>query len=435
MGISVRAVAKNSGSSTNATVTIPASAQVGDVIVLAFSQGNTDVQTSSPSTATAGPTTANSTGTLVTKTYLIPVDGTTVAASGSLACAMSATRQWGMNLAVLTGGVGAASLVQFHNESNANTSNVVMPALTTTATDFLMEIAVSKSNGTAVTAFTPPSGWTAQSTQDTANTFGPASVIATYNGNPAAAGTYGSETWTPNQTGGAALGFVLALKPGPTASLTTSPAGLSLSVDGTASSAVSPATISSYDWDWGDSTTHGTGSTASHTYGSAGTYTVKLTVTDSNGNTGSATASVTALSSAGTVTASSVTSSTGWTASSGTVLSAITDSDPTTYDSSSSPPTAQEFDFLLQALTAPTAGQPLKVFLTMDALAASSASLAAQLYEGTTLRSSLTGISIPTGSGGSVSGVVTLTFPWTDVQNVTTGGWNSLKVKLQVTAS
>lgn len=221
----------------------------------------------------------------------------------------------------------------------------------------------------------------------------------------------------------------------PTASFTSSESALTLSVDGTGSTAVSPATISGYDWDWGDGSTHGTGSTASHTYAAAGTYTVVLTVTDSNSLTNASSQSITVAAPTGSVTAQSVNVSTGWTPSSGTVLSCITDGDPTTFDSSSSPPTAQEFDFTLQALSPPSSGQPLKVFLTMDALTASSASLNAQLFEGTTQRSSLTGIAIPAGSGSSVTGVVTLTFPWTDVQNVTTGGWNALKVKLQVTAS
>lgn len=222
----------------------------------------------------------------------------------------------------------------------------------------------------------------------------------------------------------------------PTASYSYSRAGLTLSVDGTASSAVTPATVSSYDWNWGDGTTHGTASTATHTYAAAGTYSVVLTVTDSNGLTGTQTQSIVISAPASSVTVESLTASSGWSASAGTLLGAITDGDPTTYDSPTTPPpTALEFDFLLQALTPPSTGQPLKVFLTMDATGAASASLAAQLYEGATLRSSLTGITIPSGSGPNVTGTVTLTFPWSDVQNVTTGGWNALKVKLQVTAA
>ncbi|WP_405059000.1 S8 family serine peptidase [Kribbella sp. NBC_01505] len=49
--------------------------------------------------------------------------------------------------------------------------------------------------------------------------------------------------------------------------------------------------IASYAWEFGDSQT-GTGATPSHTYGSAGAYTVKLTVTDNAGKTGSTTKQV-----------------------------------------------------------------------------------------------------------------------------------------------
>jgi hypothetical protein len=47
----------------------------------------------------------------------------------------------------------------------------------------------------------------------------------------------------------------------------------------------------------------------------------------------------------------------------------------------------------------------------------------------------LTSVAIAAGSGSSVSNVVTLTFPWSDVQSMTTNGWNAPRVKLQITAS
>jgi hypothetical protein len=232
------------------------------------------------------------------------------------------------------------------------------------------------------------------------------------------------------------LTFIGAASSPPIALFTTSQAGLAVTVDGSTSSATSPATVSSYDWDWGDSTTHGTGATpAAHTYSAAGTYTITLTVTDSGSLTGTTNHSVTVAAPAGTVTVQTVDVSTSWTPSSGTVLSVITDGDPTTFDTSSAPPTAQEFDFTLAAMTPPATGQPLKVFLSMDFLTGTSATLAAQLYDGATQRSSLTGVTIPSGSGGTVSGLVTLTFPWTDVSAMSTGGWNAPKVKLQITAS
>lgn len=66
----------------------------------------------------------------------------------------------------------------------------------------------------------------------------------------------------------------------PVAAFTHSEVGLIMDVDATTSTDF-PDGIQSYDWNWGDATTHGSGVTASHTYAAAGTYTVTLTVVDS----------------------------------------------------------------------------------------------------------------------------------------------------------
>jgi subtilisin family serine protease len=78
----------------------------------------------------------------------------------------------------------------------------------------------------------------------------------------------------------------------PTASFTANcPAtGLACTFDG-AGSADPDGSIASYAWDFGDGRT-GTGVRPSHTYATAGTYPVKLTVTDNSGRTGTTTRQV-----------------------------------------------------------------------------------------------------------------------------------------------
>jgi PKD repeat protein len=67
----------------------------------------------------------------------------------------------------------------------------------------------------------------------------------------------------------------------------TGTTGTAIRFDGTHSTD-SDGTIASYSWSFGDGTT-ATGATSSKTYTSAGTFTVRLTVTDNKGATASAT--------------------------------------------------------------------------------------------------------------------------------------------------
>jgi hypothetical protein len=71
---------------------------------------------------------------------------------------------------------------------------------------------------------------------------------------------------------------------------TSGSVGAALTFSGSTSSDPD-GTIASYAWNFGDSST-GTGASASHTYSAAGTYTVRLTVTDDKGATNSAESSV-----------------------------------------------------------------------------------------------------------------------------------------------
>lgn len=77
----------------------------------------------------------------------------------------------------------------------------------------------------------------------------------------------------------------------PVASFTATPNLLQVSVDGSASSDPD-GSIVGYQWDFGDDAT-GSGVTAQHSYATAGTYTITLTVTDNRGGTHSTTREVT----------------------------------------------------------------------------------------------------------------------------------------------
>jgi PKD repeat protein len=75
----------------------------------------------------------------------------------------------------------------------------------------------------------------------------------------------------------------------PNADFTSSASGLTASFTSTSTD---DGTITGYAWDFGDGTT-GSGPAPQHTYATAGTYTVTLTVTDDQGATGTATKDVT----------------------------------------------------------------------------------------------------------------------------------------------
>jgi PKD repeat protein len=83
-------------------------------------------------------------------------------------------------------------------------------------------------------------------------------------------------------TGSTSHDVILVDSP-PVASFTAIPTDLTVSVD--ASASTDDFGIAGYDWNWGDSTAHGSGMITTHTYAKSGTYLVTLTVTDSKGQT------------------------------------------------------------------------------------------------------------------------------------------------------
>jgi PKD repeat protein len=86
----------------------------------------------------------------------------------------------------------------------------------------------------------------------------------------------------------------------PTAAFTSNCDQLACGFNGSGSTDTD-GTIGSYAWDFGDGST-GTGATPQHTYAAAGTYTVKLTVTDDRGGTGTTSQQVHAATNAANIT-------------------------------------------------------------------------------------------------------------------------------------
>lgn len=82
----------------------------------------------------------------------------------------------------------------------------------------------------------------------------------------------------------AQLGQGITPNQAPTAAFTETVTDLTVSFDGSGSTDPD-GTVASYAWNFGDGQT-GTGPTAQHVYGAAGTYTATLTVTDNQGATG-----------------------------------------------------------------------------------------------------------------------------------------------------
>lgn len=86
------------------------------------------------------------------------------------------------------------------------------------------------------------------------------------------------------------------------------------------------ATAASYDWNWGDGTTHATTASASHKYTVKGTHVVTLTVTDSQAHIAKATSTVTV----GVAPVARITGSTSWHVNATAKWSSAASTDPNT---------------------------------------------------------------------------------------------------------
>jgi PKD repeat protein len=227
----------------------------------------------------------------------------------------------------------------------------------------------------------------------------------------------------------AAGAFIGPVAAPPTSAFTSSTRGLTVDFDGSGSTAVSPASVTNYAWTFGDSTT-GTGVTPTHNYSAAGTYTVGLIVTDSNGTVSSNTThSVTVAAPAATVGVNALVTTTGFTAvNTGSIFTAVTDNDVTTVARSATTPTNAPFRVRLGAHVTPQPGTDQTVTVELRYVGATTGSVSAILYEGTTVRATAASQPIT-----STLAVYTFVFPAASIANV--ANWNAVDVQLSCTAS
>lgn len=213
MSVAPRASATPNGNSTTAAATVPASAQVGDVILLHLSLNNTDVITSVPSGLTLIDNDTTTSSTFPNRLYWAVVDGVTISASTVLSFSLSATRAWEINLTVWSGVSNTTPLTQAIAKAAGTATNAVMPSITTTAQAYLVEIMSGKSNGTSITSWTAPSGWTNRGTTSAVSTFAGSANTADNNSGAQAPGTYGGETYTPSSACSVAFRYIVPLNP------------------------------------------------------------------------------------------------------------------------------------------------------------------------------------------------------------------------------
>lgn len=192
-------------------------------------------------------------------------------------------------------------------------------------------------------------------------------------------------------------------------------------------------TTKTYTWSKtsGPNTSFGSTSAASTTFtptGGAGTYVLRCTVTDGT-ETAFDELTVAVSATPTTTTYASITSSTGWIATGGTVQAVLADGLDTTFITSPNAPSGALIDGTLGPVTAPSAGQDFVVTVRAMKVDATSGSLICRLYNGSTLVSTVNVASVPDAFAD-----LTVTFPAAEVANMPTGTW-AIGARLTIAAT
>ncbi len=292
-------VAKSStnGNRSNHAVPVPDGTRVGDTLLLFFAGNSTGPVYTGPSgwQQVLSQDSASSTGRLYLKTATASDLGASATVTSLRADATAYYVKSDTTMAAYRG-VGSPAITA--SAITAQTvSNPVHMTPTVTATDgtnWLVSYWTDKSGTT--TAWTGPASQTERSLGTATGSSHMSSYLMDSNGR-VNSGTQGGHNATANSSA-QGLTMSVLLSGGEPAPANTAPVaraslvsctGLTCNFDG-ASSTDADGDPLTYDWDWGDLTSHGTTATPSHTFASGGNKTVTLTVTDPDGATGVATA-------------------------------------------------------------------------------------------------------------------------------------------------
>ncbi len=294
--------ASTAGARTNHTVRVPATVQAGDTLLIFMTVNSLSGTLGSPT----GWTLLQSRDGTSTRGRAWTRQAVAADANALVAVPTSATIKSTLAVAAYrsTGGTSAATASASTAGTTATTSHVAPAVAVAQAGSWLVN-SWSEKSSTAST-WTKPAASTSR-TVATGTGGGKVSALLADSNAPVATGTAASRTATTSVAGGGTQLFSVVVSPGvgtgtanqpPVPSFTTSCTALTCSFDagGSTDPENDPLT---YAWTFGDGAT-GSGVTASRTYGTAGTRTVTLTVSDT---TTSVPTSQSVTTSAGTTTA------------------------------------------------------------------------------------------------------------------------------------
>jgi PKD domain-containing protein/Big-like domain-containing protein len=294
-------VSATAGTGTATATPAASGAQVSRVTVTVNTTNSVSIGAPSPASPQAGQTVTFplTYGTSTTASPIIRLtvdwgDGTSQGFTGQPSAISHPYRAPGSYLIVVTG-------IDSIGDTTTTTSSVTVasrPALAVTIaanpaqpvpnTVVTFTITATPSSGNAITSITVDFGDGNRGTIT-----GNAQVVQHVYTAPGQYVVTAIATDSAGNTGSASVVMIVGNFTDPKAVFTVSPstgnAGSPFQFNG--SDSTPPANIVSYQWDFGDGTT-ATGQTTSHSYAVAGTFTVRLTVTDSAGRTATSTQSL-----------------------------------------------------------------------------------------------------------------------------------------------